>query len=585
MSRASTGSASEVRGAIGACRTAFLSTGVFSLVINILMLAGPLFMLQVYDRVLTSNSVSTLVALTVLLAMLYAFYGVLDHIRQRIIGRIGRQVDEMLRGRVFDAVMSHALRRSRGVAGQPVSDLVTLRQFITGPAPFALLDMPFTPIYLAVIFSMHWLLGATALVAIVTGFVLAVINEMITRRPLAAASRANQESGLFTEECRRNSEAAHAMGMLGWLRGSWLGVQQQALDDNTRGSDRGGFVATISKVERLFVQSAILAVGAYLAIKQQITPGAMIAASILLSRALAPVEMAVAQWQSFLGFRRALGRMDAVLMDTPAQKERMRLPAPTGRLEVENLWAFVPGQEKPLIQNISFALQPGQALGVIGPMGAGKSTLGRAIVGAWPYCRGQVRLDGATFDQRDPDVMGRHIGYMPQDLQLFDATVARNIARFGADAAPEAIVAAAKLAEAHDLIQRLPEGYDSRIGENGVRLSAGQRQRIALARALFGEPALLVLDEPNANLDFEGEVALDKAIRAVKARGATVILIAHRPSALAAVDRILALAEGRILDLGEREEVLRKFTPRAVPPQPRPPLVVVNEDRAGRTDR
>lgn len=585
MSRANSGSPSEVRTAIGACRAAFLSTGVFSLVTNILMLAGPLFMLQVYDRVLTSNSVSTLVALTILLAMLYAFYGVLDHIRQRIIGRIGRQVDETLRGRVFDAVMSHALRRSHGVAGQPVTDLVTMRQFITGPAPFALLDMPFTPIYLAVIFSMHWLLGATALVAIITGFGLAVINEMITRRPLAAAGRANQEGGLFTEECRRNSEAAHAMGMLGWLRASWLGVQQQALDDNTRGSDRGGFVATISKVERLFVQSAILAVGAYLAIEQQITAGAMIAASILLSRALAPVEMAVAQWQSFLAFRRALGRLDAVLRDMPAQRERMPLPAPGGRLEVENLWAFVPGQEKPLIQGLSFALQPGQALGIIGPMGAGKSTLGRAIVGAWPYCRGQVRLDGATFDQRDPDVIGRYIGYMPQDLQLFDTTVARNIARFGADAVPEAIVAAAKLADAHDLIQRLPEGYDSRIGENGLKLSAGQRQRIALARALFGEPALLVLDEPNSNLDFEGEVALDKAIRAMKARGAAVILIAHRPSALAAVDRILVLREGRILDLGERDEVLRKFTPRAVQPQPRPPLVVVNEDRAGRTDR
>ena len=578
MARAGTGSPTEVRTAIGSCRSAFMSTAAFSLVIHILMLAGPLFMLQVYDRVLTSNSVSTLVALTVLLAILYGFYGVLELIRQRIIVRIGRRVDETLRGRIFDAVMAHALRRSNGVAGQPVSDLVTMRHFLSGPAPFALLDMPFTPIYLAVIFSLHLLLGATALIAIVVGFALAVINELMTRQPLAAANRATQEGVLFTEECRHNSEAAHAMGMLGKLRGFWLGRQQQALDDNTRGSDRGGLVATISKVERLFVQSAILAVGAYLAIEQQITPGAMIAASILLSRALAPVEMAVAQWQSFLAFRRALGRLETVLEEVPVQKERMPLPAPRARLEVENLSAFLPGQERPLIQGISFQLNPGEALGVIGPMGAGKSTLGRALVGAWPYCRGQVRLDGATFDQRDPDLMGRFVGYVPQDLQLFDTSVAANIARFAADAAPEGIVAAARLAEAHDLIQRLPEGYNCRIGENGARLSAGQRQRIGLARALFGEPVLLVLDEPNANLDFDGEVALDKAIREMKARGAAVIIIAHKPSTLAAVERILVLKDGRTLDFGERDEILRKVAFRPTPPQTRPPLTVVNED-------
>ena len=578
MFRANTGPPSEVQAAIATCRTAFISTAVFSLVINLLMLAGPLFMLQVYDRVLASNSVSTLVALTVLLAMLYAFYGTLDHIRQRIIGRVGRRVDETLRGRIFDAVMSHALRRSTGVGGQPVSDLVTVRQFISGPAPFALLDMPFTPIYLAVIFSLHWLLGMTALAAAIAGFALAVLNEFTTRRPLAAANKATQEGGVFTEECRRNSEAAHAMGMLGTMRAFWLGVQQRALDDNTRGSDRGGLVTTVSKVERLFVQSLILAVGAFLAIEQEITPGAMIASSILLSRALAPVEMAVSQWQSFLSFRRALARLGAVLKDVPMQKERMRLPAPKARFQVENLFAFVPGQEKPLIQGIAFALRPGEALGIIGPMGAGKSTLGRALVGAWPYCRGHVRLDGATFDQHDPDVMGQYIGYMPQDLQLFDRSVAENIARLDADAAPEAIVAAAKLAQAHDLIQRLPDGYNSRIGENGARLSAGQKQRIALARALFGGPVLLVLDEPNANLDFEGEVALDQAIRAMKARGAAVIIIAHKPSVLAAVDRILVMKEGRAVELGERDEILRKVAPRPAPAQARPPLTVVNED-------
>jgi ATP-binding cassette subfamily C protein len=567
-----------VHAAITACRAAFASTAVFSFITNFLMLAGPLFMLQIYDRVLSSNSVSTLVALTVLLAMLYGFMGLLDHIRQRIIGRIGRVVDERLRGRVFDAVMTHSLRRSRGVAGQPVSDLVTLRQFISGPAPLSILDMPFTPIYLAVIFCLHWLLGLTAIIAAFAGLVLALINEFVTRRPLAASNKAAQLGTVFTEECRRNSEAAHAMGMLGALRGSWLRVQQRALDENTRGSDRGGLVSTLSKVERLFVQSAILAVGAWLAIEQQITPGAMIAASILLSRALAPVELAVAQWQSFLAFRRAFGRLNAVLKEVPAAPERMALPAPKARLEVENLAAFVPGQEKPLIRGITFRMGPGEALGIIGPMGAGKSTLGRALVGAWPYRHGQIRLDGATFDQRGADPTGRHIGYVPQDLQLFDTSVAENIARFSGEDTAEAVVAAAKLAEAHDLIQRLPEGYNSRIGENGANLSAGQKQRIALARALFGDPVLVVMDEPNANLDRDGDIALDRAIRAMKQRGAAVIIIAHRPSALAAVDRILVLRDGQMVDLGEREEVLGKFALRAVPPAPRTPLVAVNKD-------
>jgi PrtD family type I secretion system ABC transporter len=565
---------SEIATVLLASRMAFASTALFSCLVNILMLTGPLFMLQVYDRVLTSGSVPTLIALIGIVIALYAYYGFLEYLRARILVRIGRRVEERLRDRVFDSMAEHALRRTQGIGGQPVNDLATIRQFLSGQGPFAFLDMPWVPIYLLVIFLMHWVLGVASVAAAIVIFILAVWSEKATRGPLAEANSAMVKSSIMTDESRRNSEALHSLGMRGAIRKKWSDMQQVALDHQTVANDVGGSLSAASRVLRLMVQSGILALGAYLALQHEISPGAMIAASIIMGRALAPVEQAVASWQQFLGFRKALERLGNILASVPAVANRMKLPQPTGKLEVENLIIQMPGAEKPVLQGISFTVEPGKGIGVIGPTGAGKSTLARALVGVMPITRGTVRLDGATHDQRDIDETGKLIGYLPQDIQLFDGTAAQNIARFDVNADPAKIVEAAQLANVHDLIMRLPKGYDTPLGENGARLSAGQRQRVALARCLYGDPALFVLDEPNSNLDAEGEAALDRAIRVSMARGASVVVIAHRPSALASIQQILVLSEGRTVALGPRDEILQKVLNRPAPgnaPAAKPP--------------
>jgi ATP-binding cassette subfamily C protein len=566
----------EIAAVLKASRGVFLSTGIFSCLVNILMLTGPLFMLQIYDRVLTSGSIPTLITLSAITLALYIYYGFLEYLRARLLVRIGRRVEEQLRDRVFDSVAEHALRRTPGVGSQPVQDLATVRQFLSGQGPFAFLDMPWVPVYLAVIFLMHWILGVASAIAAVVIFTLALMSERATRGPLAEATKATIKATLMTEEGRRNTEALHALGMRGAIRERWRAVQTQALDFQTAANDAGGSLGAASRVVRLLVQSGILALGAWLAILQEITPGAMIAASIIMSRALAPVEQAVANWQQFLGCRKAMERLNRFLASTPA-RQLLALPPPKGKLEVENLVIQLPGMDKPLLQGISFTVEPGQGIGVIGPTGAGKSTLARALVGILPPTRGCVRIDGATLDQREVDVLGRMIGYLPQDVQLFDGTVAQNIARFDPDAKPEKIVEAAKLANVHELILRLPDGYNTPLGENAARLSAGQKQRLALARALYGDPVLFILDEPNSNLDAEGEAALDRAIRSCLERGAAVVVIAHRPSALAAIQQILVLSDGKTAALGSRDEVMRKVLMRPaqgqaqnVQPRPQP---------------
>jgi PrtD family type I secretion system ABC transporter len=548
----------EIATVLMASRGAFASTALFSCLVNILMLTGPLFMLQVYDRVLTSGSVPTLVALIGIVIALYAYYGFLEYLRARILVRIGRRVEERLRDRVFDSMAEHALRRTQGIGGQPVNDLATIRQFLSGQGPFAFLDMPWVPVYLLVIFLMHWVLGVASVIAAIVIFILALWSEKATRGPLAEANSAMVKSSIMTDESRRNSEALHSLGMRGAIRKKWADMQQVALDHQTVANDVGGSLSAASRVLRLMVQSGILALGAYLALQHEISAGAMIAAAIIMGRALAPVEQAVASWQQFLGFRKALERLSNILASVPAVADRMKLPQPTGKLEVENLIIQMPGAEKPVLQGITFTVEPGKGIGVIGPTGAGKSTLARALVGVMPITRGTVRLDGATYDQRDIDEAGKLIGYLPQDIQLFDGTAAQNIARFDVEANPEKIVEAAQLANVHDLIMRLPMGYDTPLGENGARLSAGQRQRVALARCLYGDPVLFVLDEPNSNLDAEGEAALDRAIRVSMERGASVVVIAHRPSALNSIQQILVLSEGKTVALGARDEILRK---------------------------
>lgn len=548
----------EIREIIHASRGAITSAFLFSCLVNILMLTGPLFMLQVYDRVLASGSVPTLVALIIVVAILYAYYGFLEYLRARLMVRLGRRVEERLRGRVFDAVTAHALRRTQGVGSQPLNDLATIRQYLSGQGPFAFFDMPWMPVYLGIIFLMHWTLGVASTAAAVVIFVLALLSERATRNPIQEATKATVKASIMTDEGRRNTEALHALGMVGVMRDRWTEVQQTALEHQTVANDAGGVLGAASRVLRLFVQSGILALGAYLAILGDISPGSMIAASIIMSRALAPVEQAVANWQQFLAFRKARERLVNVLRSVPANVTRMKLPPPKGRLSVENLIVQLPGVEKPLLQGISFTVEPGEGIGVIGPTGAGKSTLARALVGIIPPTRGHIRLDGATLDQRDPDELGQTIGYLPQDVQLFDGTAAQNIARFQPNANPDMIVAAAKQANVHDLIMRLPDGYNTPLGENGARLSTGQRQRVALARALYGDPVLFVLDEPNSALDAEGEAALDFAIRQAMQRGAAVVVIAHRPSALAAIPKMLVLSDGKTAALGPRDEIMRK---------------------------
>ncbi len=551
--------------ALGASRTAVISTAVFSLIINLLMLTGPLFMLQVYDRVLTSGSVPTLLALVMLVCILYGLYGFLEFIRARVMMRVGRSLDENLRARVFDIVSLHALKGDPKVRLTPINDLLTLRQFLSGPGPFSFFDMPWAPIYLAVIFMLHPVLGLASTVAVILLAVLAIINNRLVREPAAEAQKAVSQAQVISEESLRNAELASVLGMTDNLRGRWIARQQEALDAQTQASDRGGAVSVTSRTLRLMFQSGILALGALLAIKQEISPGSMIAASIIMARALAPVEQAVAHWQAFAAFRNAWGRLSMLIRQAPEPAEPMPLPNPTGAVEAQGLTAFAPESDKPIIYNINFAVEPGTGLGIIGPTGAGKSTLARALVGAWPRIKGKVQLDGADIRQWNPVQLGRHVGYLPQEVELFEGSLAENISRFMPDAQPDGIVAAARQAAVHDMIVRLPEGYNTRVGAGGHRLSAGQLQRIGLARAMYGDPTLIILDEPNANLDAEGEAALVQAVLNARRRGATVILVAHRPSALAAIDMLLMMKDGQQVAFGTKDEVLSKVLNQRAP--------------------
>ncbi|MEM7619050.1 MAG: type I secretion system permease/ATPase [Pseudomonadota bacterium] len=551
----------KISEAYSACRSALLNIGLFSCCINLLMLTGPLFMLQVYDRVLTSRSVPTLIALTFLVIGLYAFMGLLEFIRSRMLVRIGRRVDEQIGSGVFDKVIFHALNRTPGVNAQPLRDLDTLRQFLSSPGPATLFDTPWVPIYLCVIFLMHTWLGLLATLGAVVLFVFALLNEILTRQRFEDAAQSSIAAHRFAEESRRNAEVVKAMGMLSSMRTRWQMLRENAIGDHDQASDRGTTITSSSKVIRLFLQSAVLALGAYLAILQEITPGVMIASSIIMSRALAPLEQSIAQWRGFLNFRRAKKRLDLIFSKTVEPDEQMELPQPEGHIHAENLIVPAPNSHLPLLQGIDFKLEPGQVLGIVGPTGAGKSTLARVMVGVWPVAKGEMRIDGAPIEQWNPEQLGKAIGYLPQDVELFDGTIEENISRFSLNANPGAVIKAAKLANVHDMILRLPEGYNTKIGEHGAVLSAGQRQRVGLARALYDDPVFIVLDEPNSNLDMEGEAALVEAVQTMKRQKKAVIIIAHRPSAIKIADFLLCIIEGQQKAFGLRDDVLRHLMP------------------------
>src|SRR5262245_2919538 len=549
----------ELAEALRRCRLAFVGVGIFSGLINILMLTGPLFMLQVYDRVLPSHSVPTLIGLAILTAGLFAFQGVLDAIRARVLLRIGGSVDDELSGRVYDLVIRLPLKvRGGGNGLQPVRDLDAIRSFLSSAGPAALFDLPWMPVYVGICYLFHPLLGIAAAIGAVVLVTLTLITEVVTRTPAKAAVGFAAARHTLLEASRRNAEVVQALGMGTAMSARYRAASNQYVRSQRRGSDLAGMLASLSRGLRLTLQSAVLGIGAYLVIEQEATAGVIIASAILTSRALAPVELAIANWKGFVAARQARQRLSELLTSLPERKQPMALPAPKKSLSVQNVSATPPGEQRLVVQDVMFTLQAGDGLGIIGPSASGKTSLARIIVGVWQPIRGRIRLDNAALDQWSPDAFGRHVGYLPQDVELFDGTIAENISRFESPPDPQAIILAAQSAGVHELILHLPEGYETRIGETGTALSAGQRQRIALARALYREPFLVVLDEPNSNLDSDGDDALTKAISGVRARGGIVIVIAHRPSALVAIDRVLMLNQGRQQAFGSRDEILRQ---------------------------
>jgi len=572
---------SELAEALAACRGAFYGTALISGMSNILMLTGAMFMLEIYDRVLPSRSMPTLVGLLVLAAALFTALGILDAIRGRILVRIGGALDETLSGRVYDTLMRLPLRvGARSDGTQPLRDLDAVRSYLSGLGPVALFDLPWIPLYLAICFAFHPLIGFAALAGAIILIVLTLLTEILMRAPARAATEAAVARNGLAEASRRNAEALVAMGMAGHIAARWSEANRQYMRSQQEASDLGGGLGAISKVLRMMLQSGVLAVGAYLVIHQEASAGIIIAASILSARALAPVDLAIANWKGFVAARQSWQRLNRLLTMSPARLTPMQLQTPVQRLTVEAVSASPPGVPKVVVQDITFELEAGQGLGIIGPSGSGKSSLVRLLVGVWQPMRGNVRLDGAALDQWASDALGRHIGYLPQDVELLAGTVAENIARFEPDPDNEAVIAAAKAVGVHDLIVRLPGGYDTPIGEQGSALSAGQAQRVALARAVYRDPFLVVLDEPNSNLDSEGEEALTRAILGVRERMGIVIVVAHRPSAIAGVDRLLMMNQGKAQAIGPKDEVLSKVLQRPLA-IPRPLKIVPESGSAG----
>lgn len=565
---------SELRAALASCRSALVGIAIFSGLINLLGLTGSLFMLEVYDRVLPSRSVPTLVGLAIITALLFIFQGILELTRGRMLVRIGSQIDGRLSDRVYDLVVRLPLRtRGSGDGLQPIRDLDTVRSVLSGSGPAALFDLPWLPFYLAICFAFHPLIGVTALGGAIVLVMLTLLTDRLSRRSVQKASGYAAARNRLADASRRNAEVLVSMGMSARLLARWrqLGVAYRK-QQKTANDISGGFGVT-GRILRMMLQSAVLAVGAYLVIHQEASGGIIIASSILTGRALAPVDLAIGNWRNFIAARQSWQRLEKLLVLLPASAVQLPLPAPTRTLVVEKLSVTAPESEKLLVADVSFFLKAGSAVGIIGASGSGKSSLVRALVGAWRPSRGVVRLDGASLEQWPPEALGNHIGYLPQDVELFEGSIAENIARFAPEAPMESVLAAANAAGIHHLIVSLPEGYNTQIGEQGALLSAGQKQRVALARALYGNPFLIVLDEPNSNLDAEGEEALTQAILGVRARGGIVVIVAHRSSALTAVDFVMSMLHGRQQAFGPKEQVLSLAVRRD--PAPAAPLKVV----------
>lgn len=549
---------SQLRAARRDSRALYWAVGLFSGFANLLMLTGPLYMLQVYDRVLSSRSVETLVALTLLVAFLYGIMGLLDYTRGRVLARIGARFQDRLDKPVFDAVMAHAAQGQNARSQTGLTDLEAVQRFIASPAPTAVFDMPWTPVFLLGISIFHPWLGYLAVAGGALLILLAALNQWVTRQPVHQSSISAHRAAHLGEQLRAEADMLRGLGMQhnGFQR--WKARRRQALDQTLAATDMGGGFTALTKTFRLFLQSAMLGLGALLVLRGEMTAGAMIAGSILMGRALAPIELAIGQWPVFLRARKAWGNLAILLAEAPMPPARTDLPAPKPRLEVQSLTIVPPGVTAPSLRNVSFVLEAGTALGVIGPSGAGKSTLARAMTGTWGWASGSVRLDQAALDQYAPDQLAGYIGYLPQRVALFDGTIAQNIARLAPDPDDKMVVQAAQRADAHEMIVQLPQGYDTWVSSTGGPLSGGQIQRIGLARALYSDPVLLVLDEPNSNLDHLGAQALNRVIRRMKAKGRSVVIMAHRPAAIRECDTLLVLKAGLVTAFGPRDEVLRR---------------------------
>jgi ATP-binding cassette subfamily C protein len=533
---------------------------------NILMLTGSFFMLQVYDRVLPGRSIPTLIALIALATMLYVFQGGLDLVRNRISVRIGRYLDETLGLRVFDAIVRLPLKtRGDGDGLQPLRDLDQVRSFLASGGPAVLFDLPWMPVYLGICFLFHFWIGVTALVGALVMVAITMLTETRTRGPTKAFARFAVSRSALAAEGRRNAEVLQAMGMRRQAALRWRESNQKYLAAHEAASDVASGLGGISKIFRSILQSLVLGVGAYLVINEESTGGIIIAGSILTARSLAPVELAIANWKGFVGARQSGYRLDQLLKLLPIEQQPLELPPPTEVLTVDQIHVAAPGSERVILNDVSFRLYRGQGVGIIGPSGSGKSSLARALVGVWPQLRGRIKVDNASLDQWSSEALGRHIGYLPQDVELFDGSIAMNIARFDPKATAAAVLDAAHAANAHDLILSFPDGYGTKVGEGGTTLSAGQRQRIGLARAFYGNPFLVVLDEPTSNLDADGEEAFTQAVLGVRRRGGIIIVVAHRPKSLDGVDHVLVIADGRVQSFGPKQDVLGKVLRAPVP--------------------
>ena len=556
---------SELDAALWSMRRIFIVAGVFSFFINALMLVPSLYMMQVYDRVLNSRNEMTLLMLSLITLGLYALLGGLEWVRSQLLVRASLQLDNQLNERVFGATFEASLRGAGGNPAQALADLNNLRQFLTGSGLFAFFDAPWAPIFLVVITLLHPWLGLFSLCGGLVLLALTWLTEKITQKPLAEASAAGLQASNFAGNNLKNAEVIEAMGMLPAVRARWYVRHRASLALQQLASNRAGAIGAATRVVRLTQQSLILGLGALLVISGKLSPSAMIAANILMGRVLSPIEQAISMWKNFVAARSAYERLQKLLQAIPAKEKGMALPAPQGNMALENLVATAPNSPTVILKGINARITAGEVVGVIGPSASGKSTLARLLVGVWPAASGKVRLDGADIFSWNKAELGPYIGYLPQDVELFAGSVAQNICRFDPEASSDSIIAAAKEAGVHEMIIKMRDGYDTQIGEQGAALSAGQAQRVALARALYGNPFLIVLDEPNSNLDTEGDEALTRAVRAARERGAIVVVVAHRPIGIEAVDQLLVLKDGRMQAFGPKETVLAQVLQRPVP--------------------